>query len=54
MSQNGDTTPKLDWAALLFRPLLISGMTTCIAAGWVMLIEAILGNKPQPEPDFRR
>jgi hypothetical protein len=39
-----DNAAKIDWAALLFRPLLISGMTTCIAAGWVMLIEAILGN----------
>jgi hypothetical protein len=44
MSQNADTAPKLDWAALLFRPLLISGMTTCIAASWVMLIEAVLGD----------
>ena len=44
MSQNGDTTRKLDWAALLFRPLLISGMTTCIAASWVMLLEAALGD----------
>jgi hypothetical protein len=44
MSQNGDTTPKLDWAALLFRPLLISGMTTCIAASWIMLLETALGN----------
>ena len=44
MNQNEDTTSKLDWAALLVRPLLISGMTTCIAASWVMLIEAILGD----------
>ena len=44
MNQNENTTPKLDWAALLFRPLLISGMTTCIAASWVMLIEAVLGD----------
>jgi len=44
MSQSADTTPKLDWAAFMFRPLLISGMTTCIAASWVMLLEAALGN----------
>ncbi len=44
MSQNGDTTPKLDWAALVFRPLLICGMVTCIAASWVMLLEAALSN----------
>ncbi len=44
MNPNEKATPKLDWAALLFRPLLISGMTTCIAAGWVMLLEALLGD----------
>ncbi len=31
-----------DWAGFLFRPLLISAMVTCVAAGWVWLLEAAL------------
>ena len=28
-----------DWAALIFRPLVISGLVTCIAAGWIISLE---------------
>lgn len=31
-----------DWAGFLFRPLLISAMTTCIAAAWIGVLESDL------------
>lgn len=31
--------PATDWGAILFRPLLISGMMACIAAAWVAVAE---------------
>jgi len=36
--------PPRDWAALIFRPLIISGMVTCVAAGWIMSLEFLLPN----------
>ncbi len=35
-----------DWAALIFRPLVISGMVTCVAAAWIMSLKLLL-------PDWR-
>ncbi len=31
-----------DWQVLLFRPLVISAMVTCVAAGWIMLLQFAL------------
>lgn len=36
--------PARDWTALVVRPLIISAMMTCIAAGWVMSLEIIFGD----------
>jgi hypothetical protein len=38
-SAAGGPASQPDWAALAFRPLVISGLVTCIAAGWVMSLE---------------
>lgn len=32
-----------DWAALLFRPLIISGMVMCVTAGWARMVEFLFG-----------
>lgn len=37
-------SPGRDWAALVIRPLIISAMMTCIAAGWVMSLDLVLGD----------
>ena len=36
------STPAADWPALVFRPLLITALVACIAAGWVMCLEFLL------------
>jgi hypothetical protein len=37
-----ESTPEMDWPSLVFRPLLITALVACIAAGWVMSIEFLL------------
>jgi hypothetical protein len=38
----GSDLPSRDWAALVFRPLVISGLVTCVAAGWIIQLEFFL------------
>ena len=40
--QAPESTLEMDWPALVFRPLLITALVACIAAGWVMSIEFLL------------
>ncbi len=41
-SVNPESLLSLDWAALAFRPLVISGLVTCVAAGWILSLEFLL------------
>ncbi len=34
----------VNWQGLLFRPLVISAMVSCVAAGWIMLLQFSIGN----------
>ena len=36
------STPAADWPASVLRPLLITALVACIAAGWVMCLEFVL------------
>ena len=42
MNDSPRSTLALDWPALAFRPLLITALVACVAAGWVMSIEFLL------------
>ncbi len=41
MKSTGSTT-TFDWSIQVFRPLVISGMMSCVIAGWVVLFEFFL------------
>jgi hypothetical protein len=42
LTKTPESASAMDWPALVFRPLLITALVVCIAAGWVMSIEFLL------------
>lgn len=42
LTATSESTPEFDWPVLIFRPLLITALVACIAAGWGMSIEFLL------------